>query len=501
MSYEYNKYLKKINEMLKSDPFYKEALEGINSGDSDFRIVQKINKKVFDLEWVDFIEEVLPSLDEIVRNPRKFIVVEEDIIDISLAKSISVESVRHLAQHTNFIANVDGDDVTPSRILNTSKEESYEVYENRFIYTLLKKLSQFINTRYDAISKTINDSDQIQILIESDYKVGNAPLSFKLDSIAKMSFDEAMELNKEGLTPVERVVRMRQIVNGFMSSAFAKSMVSSALVRPPITRTNVIKKNPAYKKALELWGFIETYDKKGFDISPTFETKKMDDKLAKDYQGLMFLNTMILKNLSNDKGFDNKQTSIVSKLDDYPLISLDIKDIKYLGSDSNDNQISKDLHKRISDALNRCLIQNELNVHLSKELKLEQENIEKLVKDEYEQNLIDTSLENNKIDNFEWVREKERIEKLVLDKLEEEKKELFEKIVKELEHEEAMSLLRKANLILASNRNILKSFEIARIEEMRRNYKIECLKLVDKHFDELMKIILEVDVNKLYEEE
>lgn len=501
MSYEYNKYLKKINEMLKDDPFYKEALEGINSGDSDFRIVQKINKKVFDLEWVDFIEEVLPSLDEIVRNPRKFIVVEEDIIDISLAKSISVESVRHLAQHTNFIANVDGDDVTPSRILNTSKEESYEVYENRFIYTLLKKLSQFINTRYEAISKTINDSDQIQILIESDYKVGNAPLSFKLDSIAKMTFDEAMELNKEGLTPVERVVRMRQIVNGFMSSAFAKSMVSSALVRPPITRTNVIKKNPAYKKALELWGFIETYDKKGFDISPTFETKKMDDKLAKDYQGLMLLNTMILKNLSNDKSFDDKKTSIISKLDDYPLLSLDIKDIKYLRNDENINQVNDDEHKLISDALERCLLQNEINNHLTNELKVEQEKLEKIVKTEYEQSLIDTSLENIEVDDFLLKREKERIESLILEKYEEEKVKLFDKITKDIEHEEAMNTIRKANLVIASNRNILKSFEIARIEEMRRNYKIECLKLVDKHFDDLMKFILEVDVNKLYEEE
>ena len=138
MANEYNQYLAKINEMLRDDPFYNDVMNGINNGESDFRLVQKVNKKIFDIEWVNVIEDCLVPLDEIVRNPRKFIVVEEDIIDISLARSISVESVRHLAQHTNLIAAVDGDTVTPSKILNTSKEESYEVYENRFIYTLLK---------------------------------------------------------------------------------------------------------------------------------------------------------------------------------------------------------------------------------------------------------------------------------------------------------------------------------------------------------------------------
>ena len=119
MANEYNQYLAKINEMLRDDPFYNDVMNGINNGESDFRLVQKVNKKIFDIEWVNVIEDCLVPLDEIVRNPRKFIVVEEDIIDISLARSISVESVRHLAQHTNLIAAVDGDTVTPSKILNT----------------------------------------------------------------------------------------------------------------------------------------------------------------------------------------------------------------------------------------------------------------------------------------------------------------------------------------------------------------------------------------------
>lgn len=301
MAYEYNSYLKRINEWLRDDPLYRDFHAGFEKGTSDFRIIQKVNKKVFDLEWVDVIEECLVPLDEIVRNPRKFITIEEDIIDISLARSISVESVRHLAQHTNLIAMVDENKgtVTPSKILNTAKEESYEVYENRFIYTLLNKVNTFINTRYDAIIKAINQSDQIQVLISSRYNIGYEKLQFKLDTIAKMSFDELMKTNSEGLTPVERVLRMRQILAGYLSSAFAKSMVSSSPVRPPITRTNVIKKNPNYKKALELWQFVESYNKRGFDVVTDLEDQPITGHLKDDYIGLIFLNNLILGNLSS----------------------------------------------------------------------------------------------------------------------------------------------------------------------------------------------------------
>jgi len=408
MAYEYNEYLKRINEMLRDDPLYADFYDNVDKGQSDFRIVQRVNKKLFDLEWVDVIEECLIPLDEIVRNPRKFIVIEEDIIDISLARSISVESVRHLAQHTNLIAMVDEKKgtVTPSKILNTSKEESYEVYENRFIYTLLKKVNQFINTRYDAIIKAMNQSDQIQILIASRYNIGSEKLQFKLDTIAKMSFDDLMELNSEGLTPVERVLRMRQILSGYLNSAFAKSMVSSAPVRPPITRTNVIKKNPNYKKALELWQFVESYNKKGFEVKSVLESRKMEGHLLDDYKGIMFLNNLILHNMSS-------KTLIETPDFDLPLEIVQPYDLKddIRGTQKGDNLVAK-LDKKTGDYLNE--------------------------------------------------------------------------IRKRLQKEMAEAFKSRQGLAYLYNQNLFSSVEIIQLDEMKRNYKINLLKLIDDIFNEYL---------------
>lgn len=290
-------YLKKINEMLSSDPLYKNLNRSIDKGDNSYRIIQKRSKKVIDPEWIEVIEDALPNLDNIVRNPRKFIVVEEDIIDISLAKSISKESVKHLATHTNFISAVDGDNVIPSKILNTQKEESYEIYENRFVYTLLKKLSEFINTRYEVIKKSVLNEDQSEIALESKYKVNDSQILFRMNTIANMSFEDVQKLNSEDLDDYERIARIHSIVNGFMSSAFAKEMKSSAPVRPPITHTNVIKKNPDFKKALKIWEFVYSYDKPGFKVEYINESTPISKEIGEEYKGLMFLNHLIVQNL------------------------------------------------------------------------------------------------------------------------------------------------------------------------------------------------------------
>ena len=208
MPYEYNSYLKRINEWLRDDPLYRDFHTGFEKGTSDFRIIQKVNKKLFDLEWVDVIEECLVPLDEIVRNPRKFIVIEEDIIDISLARSISVESVRHLAQHTNLIAMVDEKKgtVTPSKILNTAKEESYEVYENRFIYTLISHTTDFVKKKKENLKKNPRLKDNKKIEYNSSTLVGEEKINVSIQ--LNTDLDTNLNLDKK---IYERIYRRKRV--------------------------------------------------------------------------------------------------------------------------------------------------------------------------------------------------------------------------------------------------------------------------------------------------
>ncbi len=296
----YRQYADKIVSVLNKEGFYEQFKKRVDKGASNFKLAKKRLVQDISIDWIDTIEGILPNLDTIVRNPRKFIVQEEDIVDVSLARSISTESVKFLAQHTNMISKVDEKtgDVTPSKILNITKEESFEIYENRFIYTLLLKLKDFVTMRYDKIKKASATQDVLELDIESRFNLPSKKITYRTEYFAQLSFDEVMRLDPDTLTKIERVAKIDRIITDFLSSSFAKSMRNSAPVRPPIMRTNVILKEPNFKKALTLWQFIETYQQSaGFSTSDEVEDYEIDDESAKRLNSMITLNTMVFESL------------------------------------------------------------------------------------------------------------------------------------------------------------------------------------------------------------
>lgn len=412
---EYLSYLDRIKDLFIEDVNFNRYLQDLNSGKSSFQINQKYLRKVFDHDWIDIIEEILPSLDAIVRNPRRFITVEEDIIDISLAKQISVESVKHLAQHTQFIssANPKTGTVTPSKILNTSKEESYEVYENRFIFTLLKKLQEFINKRYEAIKKSVvtNNMQEIKVIVNSKYKHHGNDMNIRLEASTDVPFDENKFSESSDYLTIERVKKMKNIVDGFLSSAFAREMRSSAPVRPPITRTNVIKKEPNFKKALILWQFIESYEKSGFDVEKVDETSLLPEDVNDQYKQLLFINDLIVSSFSALQDGDNSLLDISNKIkdqvqeleqekesseDDFPLINLELREVRKVYIKSNGDKVySPNEYRELTAAMDRVITQYQV-LQAKKDEKLKKALIEKQKKEDARvkaKNLRDKKLE------------------------------------------------------------------------------------------------------------
>ena len=377
----YDEYLYYLSTILKQEDFYSEFSDQILQGKSSFQVSQRFQKQIFDESWIDTLEDCIVALDTIVRNPRKFIVVEEDIVDISLARSISVESVKHLAQHTNFISSVTKDGmVIPSKILNTSKEESYEIYENRFIYTLLLKTKDFIGRRYNLIKQSSANSDQIVVNVTSDFGLDkDSNITYTMSTTANMPVESVVG-TEENHSLLERVERINSIVGSFLASPFAKEMVSCALVRPPITRTNVILKDPNFKKALVLWQFIESYNKVGFEVETVTETRDLAPSVAEKYRDLIYLNTLVIesmaaraegglieeKELEKQKNLENEYlTKNIDDFvpDDFPQLHMDLHEIRrlYTTVPGDRGEVPQDDLRKMNAALDRVIRQYKIN--------------------------------------------------------------------------------------------------------------------------------------------
>ena len=103
-------------------------------------------------DWIEHIEQGLEHVDKAIREERQFIRSNGEVVDIEKVKSVSKDSVKHLAQHSNLITrHTEGEDIIPDRLYIVERLNDYAVYENRFLYMMLCYLRDFITVRYNKI--------------------------------------------------------------------------------------------------------------------------------------------------------------------------------------------------------------------------------------------------------------------------------------------------------------------------------------------------------------
>ena len=289
---------------LRADEFFAYFMNAIKSGERNVYLYEKYIERNVDLRWVEMIESTIIPLDTIIRNPRRFIKNEEEILPIEMVKTVTTESIRHLAQHTNMIAMVKDDEVTPQRMLNIHKEESFETYENRFIYTLLHKLQYFLDKRLQALMSRVGSQDVREFRVDGNFDTGRDQISYKIEFSYTTPHinlaDEDLKINADvsQLSSMQRVERIRRILYDFMGSYLIKTLEGCALVRPPLTMTNVLTKNQDFKKAVALWMFIERYEDQGFNVSEVEREAVPTEKYLDEMLSLVALQYVISKNNS-----------------------------------------------------------------------------------------------------------------------------------------------------------------------------------------------------------
>lgn len=298
----------------------------VGATSSDITIKKNIDAKVSDTSWIDMVEECIPYLDNIIRNPRRFIVQEENIVPIEKAKVVTEESIRHLAQHTSMIQEVQEDGtVIPLKLLNVYREETVDLYENRFIKSLVDNLYTFVTNK-------LEESDQ-KSYAKVDSEVTYKGIMKKKDEVVEVNLqlsskkESEVDASKDGHSLDERIEHIRDIVSAFRSSTFIKSLKESSPVRSPIRKTNVILKEQNFIKALELWEYLEKNNIKPVtSIERRNEVSKSGD-VKTLYDLAFFINSDALDTSKEESNGYN--SAIVSKLVNDFVFSGDITEKEF----------------------------------------------------------------------------------------------------------------------------------------------------------------------------
>ena len=102
------------------------------------------------------------------------------MVPVALAKKITADSVRHLSQNTQYINTNAAGEIQPTHILNVTTEESYDLYENRFVYHLIQRLFAFVDKRTDVIFWATGDETCNVMSMESKVDDAYEEISYKV---------------------------------------------------------------------------------------------------------------------------------------------------------------------------------------------------------------------------------------------------------------------------------------------------------------------------------
>jgi len=238
----------------------------IKANDESDRITLKRMICTVDRDWVDAIEAGLIHIEKAIKEERQFIRSNGEVIPIEKVKHVSKDSVEHLARHSNLITRqIEGEDIIPDHLYTVEKLSDYAVYENRFLYMLLCYLRDFITLRYNKILESSNTYDA-NMTMSKKIKINKRTIAYNVSLKEEIKDDEYLRDHNEAKEIIDRIDLLLKAVIAFLSTPLMEYASKAPMLKPPITKTNVLKMNNNFKGAMALYEYVTAYDKPGYTI-------------------------------------------------------------------------------------------------------------------------------------------------------------------------------------------------------------------------------------------
>ena len=356
----YSKYTEGVGYALEEDKYFQYLFEMIQAGDNTLQQKNRVLHKVVDEQWLNVVEEGISAIFNIVDKPRRFITTSEEVVPVALAKKITADSVRHLSQNTQYINTNAAGEIQPTHILNVTTEESYDLYENRFVYHLIQRLFAFVDKRTDVIFWATGDETCNVMSMESKVDDAYEEISYKVEMTIK-NRQSLVENDEDNMDIFKRIDRVRRLSRTLRTSSFCDLMNGCARVRSPIQRTNLMMKDPDYRKCYQLWQFIENYDEVGYTIEERDTALQFDEEYLLQMYTNMITNYTVFKSLLES---DPRKMTEIAEEKREPVKPKFIKEIK--------EEIVED--RNIPDVeIRRVFVEEVTQAQLDAEVKLEEE--------------------------------------------------------------------------------------------------------------------------------
>ena len=321
------RYYKKLNTTIeglnKVDPFAKQFSKLLNRSDMELYQKERREKRIFDDTWMDDVENIIPVLDKLTRNPRETLKKIHEVVAVERAKKIDSDTIRHLAANTQNIKQADRQgNIIPTKVLTSYYDQDLGTYENRFLMSLVNKLFTFIELRYNLIVEKMS-TEYFNILnVKSKLEWQDTYIDYDVSlKIHRNIDDDEMGIKNQRL--LDRMTEVRKAITNFKMSRFMQDMKPFAPVRSPIMMTNIIRKNVDFNKCYNLWVSLDRIDRIGYEADVFDRNVMLEEKYQDQLKNaLMILYATVSNSQMEDLNFEKpldylreKKAKVLERID------------------------------------------------------------------------------------------------------------------------------------------------------------------------------------------
>ncbi len=298
----YQKFTRGVLRAISSTEFYEYFMDALSRAENEFQFSNRKLEKAVDLNWVDKIEQTLPSIQNIISNPRNMIREEELVVNAANAKRAGPDVVRHLTQHASFVEDYNDDtgDVRPTKLMQKYREDTEELYENRLVFTTMEMAYHFIKIRHDALFEAMSDEFGAKLRVKSDMQSATEQVHMEMFLHIKET-ESALDADERNAEVFNRISRIYRLLASFMNSAFAKQMAKVPRVKGVLYKTNVLKKHPDYRKVAQLLEYLRNYTDIGYSVRVVEQAPTINETFQRDIYHNILFNYMVLKGYLQDE--------------------------------------------------------------------------------------------------------------------------------------------------------------------------------------------------------
>lgn len=251
------------------------------AGDAALRVTRTVC--TVDEAWIEAIEKGLVHIEKAIKEDRQFIYSNGEVIPIEKVKQVSKDSVEHLARHAELITRApEGEDIIPDKLYTVERLSDYAIYENRFLYMLLCYLRDFVTLRYRKILELTGRYDGALTLSHEAEALGRT-VTVKLELEDRRQDDPYLREHNSAKEAIDRMDLILKTVVAFLATPLMESAGKAAMLKPPITKTNVLKMDNNFKGAVALYDYIIAYEGEGYTVTEQTHTlNPLGDALRED---------------------------------------------------------------------------------------------------------------------------------------------------------------------------------------------------------------------------